>query len=146
MPLTPDELELITCYHEHYIQHPDDLQPAQQEAMRKVLPQWHALLLRYRDEGQGSRLHVRQVDEQLAFVEGKGKELGVASPTAPAPPAVDPITPPTLPEGSHVVQAPMQDAPPQQRQQDQEQEAEAKALRERQEQEQQRRQQDQRRR
>jgi hypothetical protein len=68
----------------------------------------------------------------------------VAIPTAPAPPAVDPITPPTLPEGSHVVQAPMQDAPPQQIQQDQE--AEAKALRERQEQEQQRRQHEQQRR
>jgi hypothetical protein len=73
MPLTPEDLELITLYHEQYIQHPDQLQPAQQERLRQVLPQWHALLLRYRDEGQGSRLHVRQVDEQLAFVERQGK-------------------------------------------------------------------------
>ena len=140
-PMTPHEEELLTQYHAQYIQQHQPMEDA-----AKVLPEWHALLLRQRDEGQGSRLHVRQVDETLAFVERTGQHMGVRIPTAPAAPAADPITPPVMPDRSHVVEAPMHDATPQQRAAQQENEYAARQLRERQEQEARQRQQDQQRR
>lgn len=94
MALTPEELDLLTVWHEQYCQGPV-LTLAHEARLRAVAPQWHALLVRQQDEGKRSAGHVEQVAATMAFVaqylpEGDRATARADTPAAVVPPEAPP--------------------------------------------------------